>query len=182
MLCCDKLVSVFWAREEPSPCHTVCPHHMTPGKWFLSAPFACILVSINWQVERRRPHSLPLGELPKCHQELVFCPGKWRQEIGCLLRLWMPWGWSRVPRRQAGRMLGLPNRAGALRGALVEVEVSCMWCWSVQLLPPDRSAGQCCGLDSELMNNSRLVKGQLGSGCCTGHLLPGCWLGGASGT
>ena len=42
-------------------------------------------------------------------------------------------------------MLGLPNRAGAPRGALVEVEVSCTWCRSVQLFPPDRAVGQCCG-------------------------------------
>lgn len=48
-----------------------------------------------------------------------------------------------VPEGQAGRMLGLPNRAGSPRGALVEVEVSCPWRWSLQLFPPDRALGQC---------------------------------------
>ena len=52
-------------------------------------------------------------------------------------------GLVRVPEDQAGRMLGLPNRAVSPRGALVEVGVSGTWCWSLQLFPPDRAVGQC---------------------------------------
>lgn len=77
--------------------------------------------------------------------------------------LWLASG----PLGQAGRMLtlDLPNRAGALRGALVEVEVSCTWCRSVQLFPLDRAAGQCLGdsTPSAVHEQSQICQGPSGS-------------------
>lgn len=80
------------------------------------------------------------------HKELVFCPRQTEagnrdvcSDCRCL------WGWSGVPEGQAGRMLDLPYRVEPPTGALVEVEVSCTWCWSLQLFPPDSAVGQCHG-------------------------------------
>lgn len=68
----------------------------------------------------------------------------------------------RGPRGTARQDTGLQDSEGVPRGGVVEVEVSCISCWSVQLFPPDRAGGQCHG-DSTLtptVNNSTFVRGQ----------------------
>lgn len=127
------------------------------------------------------PTSLPLGGLPKCHTEsLRFALGTWRQETG--MSVWTvdasglvkgPWGTGRQDARP-------PKQGGAPQGALVELEASCISCWSVQLFPPDRVAGQCHSdsTPASLTNNRRFVQGQLRSAVCVPHLHPSCQLGG----
>lgn len=115
--------------------------------FFVYCQVSCTLAFIYWSVETRRSHRFSPRRIAKVlHRELVFCPR--RMEAGnrdvcsdcrCL------WGWPGVPGGQTGRMLDLPYRVEPLRGALVEAEVSCTRCWSLQLLPPDSAAGQCRG-------------------------------------
>lgn len=76
-------------------------------------------------------------------KSLYFAPDKWSPKIGMSVQTVDASMLVRVPEGQEGRMLGLPNRAGSPRGALVEVGVSGTWCWSLQLFPPDRAVGQC---------------------------------------
>lgn len=151
--------------------------------FFVYCLFSCTLTSIYRWIEPRKSTSLPLGEVPKCHtKSLYFAPGKLEagtryvcSDCGCLGVGWGPWG----PGRQDA---GPPKWCGREPWWRLKFPALGLGLSSCFLLIEQLDNAIVTQLPASWVNNNKFVQGQLGSGGCTSHLLPGSQVGGASGT